>query len=141
MEKFLLSLLLAGDELHVVHQQQRGLPVLLPKLGVFALADGGHQLVGEVVALDIHDLRVGVVLLQPVGDGVEQVGLAQAGVAVDEQRVIVCARALGHGVGGGVGQLVAGPHHIVFKGENAGIPHVLRVIRRHAVVGRQLLVV
>ena len=49
MEKFLLGLLLAGDELHVIHQQQVGLAVFFPHFGGFALPDGVHQLVRQVI--------------------------------------------------------------------------------------------
>ena len=141
MEKLLLGLLLAGDKLHVVHQQQRRLAIFLPELGVLALPDGGHQLVGEVVALDIDDLRVRPVLLQPVSDGVEQVSLAQTRVPIDEQGVIVGAGPFGHGVGGGIGQLVAGAHHIGLKGERARVLQIPRIVGPHAVIGRQLVVV
>ena len=51
-----------------------------------------------------------------VGDGVEQVGLAQAGLPVDEQGVVVLRRVLGHRQGGGVGQLVGVAHHEALEG-------------------------
>ena len=51
-----------------------------------------------------------------VGDGVEQVGLAQAGLPVDEQGVITLPRVVGHRPGGGVGELVGGAHHEPLKG-------------------------
>ena len=41
-----------------------------------------------------------------VGDGLHQVGLAQPGGAVDEERVVGLARRFGGGVGGGGGELV-----------------------------------
>ena len=41
-----------------------------------------------------------------VADGVHEVGLAQADAAVQEQRVVGVARALGDAQGGGVGQAV-----------------------------------
>ena len=63
MEELLLGLLLTGDELHVIHQQQCRLAVFLPELGVFSLPDGGHQLVGKVVSLDVYHLGVRIVLL------------------------------------------------------------------------------
>ena len=44
-------------------------------------------------------------------DGVQQVGLAQTGGAVDEQRVVAAARGLGHAEGGGEGELVRGALH------------------------------
>ena len=71
MEKFLLGLLFAGDKLNIVHQQQRRLTVFLAELEVFAFTDGGHQLVGKIVALDIDDTAVGAIFLHLMGNGVE----------------------------------------------------------------------
>ena len=50
-------------------------------------------------------------------DGQQQMGLAQAGIAVDKQGVIERARVLRHGNGRGVGVFVGGPDHEVIKGE------------------------
>src|SRR5206468_10484065 len=61
-----------------------------------------------------HD-DVGQVLADVVADGVEEVGLAEAGVAVDEQRVVGLGRLLGHGQGGGVGEAVRLPDHEVLE--------------------------
>ena len=68
-------------------------------------------------------------------------GLAQTGVAVDEQRIVIFTRMLGHGPGRGVGQLVAGAHHIGFKGEGVRIDQRAGMIGRNAVIGGQLLVI
>ena len=46
-----------------------------------------------------------------MADGLEQVGLAEAGVAVDEQRVVLAGRRLGDGQGGGVGEPVGRADH------------------------------
>ena len=61
MEELLLGLLFAGDELHVIHQQQVCLAVLLPHLRrlVGTGLDGGHQFVGQIVALTYAILAVG----------------------------------------------------------------------------------
>ena len=120
MEELLLGLLLAGDELHVIHQQQVGLAVFFPHFGGLALPDGVHQLIGQVVALDIGDFGMGVVFPNDVGDGVDQVGLAKAGVSVDEQRVVILGRMVGHRLGGGVSKLVGRAHHESIKGELVG---------------------
>jgi len=141
VEEFLLRLDLAGDELDIVHQQHRGLPVFLPKLGVAVLPDGADQLVGEVVALDIDDAGLRPALLHQMSDGVQQMGLAQTGIAVDEQGVVALRRLLRHGFGGGVGQLVLGPHHIRLKRKGVGVEQVAGLVGGHAVVGGQLLVV
>ena len=51
-----------------------------------------------------------------VGDGVEQMGLAQAGFAVDEEGIVALGRLVGHAPGCGVGKLVGGAHHKFVKG-------------------------
>jgi hypothetical protein len=57
-----------------------------------------------------------VVVVDGVGDGVEQVGLAQPGFSVDEQGVVVLGGVVGHGPGGGVGKLVGRAHHKALEG-------------------------
>ena len=141
MEELLLRLYLSGDELNIVHQQNVRLPVLLPELRVAVLPDGGHQLVGKVVALDVYDLRRGPLFPQGVGDGVQQVGLAQSAVAVDKQRVVVLAGLLRHRLGGGEGQLVLRPDHIRLECESLRLRQVAGPVGRNAVIGRQLLIV
>ncbi len=116
MEHLLHGGVLAGDELHVVHQKDVGGAELLPELLVAALPDGLDELVGEGVALDIDDAVVRVLVVDLVGDGVEQVGLAQARLPVDEEGVVVHGRVVGHRPGGGVGELVGGAHHEPLKG-------------------------
>ncbi len=56
--------LAAGDELDIVHEKEVRLAVLVPHLGALggACLDGGHQFIGEVVALDVGDAGVAVVL-------------------------------------------------------------------------------
>lgn len=76
-----------------------------------------------------------------MGDGVEQMGLAQSGVAVDEQRVEVFRRFIRHGPCRRIGQLVLRPHHIRLEGEGVGIQQGAGLIRGHTVIGSQLLVV
>ena len=76
-----------------------------------------------------------------MGDGVEQMGLAQSGVAVDEQRVEVFRRLIRHGPCRRIGQLVLRPHHIRLEGEGVGIQQGAGLIRGHTVIGSQLLVV
>ena len=77
-----MGLFLAGDKLNVIHQQQILVPVLLPEGVGAAQADGFGQLVGELVTLDVDDLIVRMILPDGVINGVEQMGLAQTGLAV-----------------------------------------------------------
>ena len=52
-----------------------------------------------------------------MGDGVEEVGLAQSRVAVNEEGIVVLAGSVSHRPGGGAGQLVGGAHHEGLEGE------------------------
>ncbi len=64
------------------------------------------KLVHERVAGDVEKLRVRLLVEDFLADGLQQVGLAQPDAAVDEQRVVGGARLIGHGHGGGVGELI-----------------------------------
>ena len=121
MEKLVLCLYLAGYELDIVYQHQIGLPVLGAEVAGLAGADGFDKIIDELVALDIEDPGGGILLMDDVGNGVEQMGLAQARTAIDEQGVVVLARRVGHGAGGGAGQLVGGAYHEGLKGELAAV--------------------
>ena len=62
MEKFFLRLFFAGDELHVVHQQDVRITVFVVKFQLFTFANRLDQGVGEIVAFDIDDFGPGIVL-------------------------------------------------------------------------------
>ena len=117
MEKFLLGGFLAGDKLNIIHEKQVCFPVFAAEFDIFTVFNGVDQLVGELVALDVDNVGVGIFLADTVGDGVEQVSLAHAGRTVDEQGVIHLPRGLGHGDGGGVGEAVRRANHEVIEGE------------------------
>ena len=106
MEKFLLRGVLARDELNIVHEEEVGVAVFVTELEVLAAADGVDQLVCELVALDIDDVIVRVLALDLVGDGIEQVRLAEAGFAVDEKGIIGVRGVVRDGAGGGKRVLV-----------------------------------
>ena len=83
---------------------------------VARLPAGVDHLHGKVVALDVGDLFRRVVLLDELPDGLQQVGLAQAGVAVDEEGVVALAGVVRHADGGRVGELVRIADDEVVKG-------------------------
>ena len=116
VEELVLGLLLAGDELDVVHQKQVDLAVLVAEFLRGAALDGAHQLIGKLVALDVDDGLVRPALVDGVADGQQQVGLAEAGIAVDKERVVGLAGILRHGGGGRVGEAVGVAHDEVVKG-------------------------
>ena len=112
MEKFFLRLLFAGNELYIVHQQDVCVAVFVVKFQLLALTDSLNQSVGEIIALDIDNLGPGIVLADGMGNSVDQMGLAQSRVAVDQQGIVRLCRRVGHGPGRGMG-------HKIFKGELA----------------------
>ena len=57
-------------------------------------------------------------------------GLAQAGVAVDKQGVVILSRVLGYRYGSGIRQLVGGPHHKRVKGKFVGRKPVILAFDR-----------
>ena len=116
MEHLLLGGIPAGNELYIVHEKNISPPVLVPELLVPALPDGGDQLVGKGVPLDIDNFISWIAGVYGVGDGIEQMGLSQAGVAENKQGIVVFSRIVGYFPGCGVGQLVRGTHHKVLEG-------------------------
>ena len=140
VEKLLLGGLLAGNELDIVHQQQVCHAVLHAEVLGAAGADGGDQLIGELLAGNIHDDEVGVGALDLGLDGGEQMGLAQTGAAVDEQRVVGAGGIGRHRLRSSKRKLVGGAFDKVLEGElvvalrGGGVCLVL--LGQHHLVGR-----
>ena len=103
-------------------------------------ADGGDQLVGELLTGDIHDDEIGVGALDLGLNGGQQMGLAKAGAAVDEQGVIGPGGVCRHSLRSSKRKLVGRPLDEVFKGElivalrGGGVCLVL--LGQHYFVGR-----
>ncbi len=106
VKEFFLRLLLAGEDVDVVDEQQVGLAVTPLEVIHRAVLDGVDDVVEELLGGDICDPDGGVALQDPVGDGLHQVGLSEAGGAIDEERVIRLARRFGDRRGGRGGELV-----------------------------------
>ena len=116
VEELLLELLGAFEELDVVDQQHVEVAV--------AALEAGHRLGADRVDEFVHE-RLGGDVAHPlvpehgadvVPDRVQEVGLAQPGRAVDEQRVVGPAGALGDGQGRGVREAVGGPDDELVEG-------------------------
>ena len=140
VEELFLGGLLAGDELDIVHQQQVGHAVLHAEVLGAAGADGGDQLIGELLAGHIHDDEVGVGAFDLGLDGRQQMGLAKARAAVDEQRVVSAGRVGRHRLRRSKRKLVGGALDEVLEGElvvalgGGGVRLVL--LGQHHLVGR-----
>ena len=123
VEEFLLHRLLAAEKLHVVHQQHIDLTVLLTELDHGFHLERLDHLVDKIVDLDVADGLVGIILFDLVLNGKEQMGLAQARIAVKKQRIV--------GVGG-----IGGDRHacrvrkVVGGTDDKGIKGVFVVIDR-----------
>ena len=94
------------------------------------VADAVDEVVGELLGVHVAHPDAGVEVARVVADRVQQVGLAQPGLAVDEQRVVGLGRRLGDRDGGGVGEPVA-------RADDEGVEGVLRVESRLPRRGRR----
>ena len=141
MEEFLLRLLLAGDKLHVIHQQQVSLAVLILELSGGTRADCLNQFIGEIVTLDVDNVAVGVTLTDLVGDGIDQMGLAEAAVTVDKEGIVPLGGFFRDGLGCGMGKLVAAADNEGIKGEFAAFEQGRGLFLRDLAVILKLLVV
>ncbi len=83
---------------------------------VSAVADGVDERGREVLAGGVADLEAAAVALDVVADRVQEMGLAEAGSAVEEERVVGLRGQLGDGEGGGVGEAVALADHELVEG-------------------------
>ena len=107
-----------GDELDVIHQEHLHAAVPLAQVEQAVRQGGVHHLPGERLALDGEDPDLRAVALQAAPDGVQQVGLAESGLAVDDERVVggVLDPGGADGAGGVVGAAVAVPDHEFLEG-------------------------
>ena len=115
VEELLLRLLLAGQHMHVVDEQQVGLTVATLELVHRAFFDGVDHVVQELFGGDICDPHRRIALQDAVGNGLHEVGLAEPGCPVDEERVVRLARGLGDRGGGRSSELVGLADHEMAK--------------------------
>jgi hypothetical protein len=106
VEERLLRLGPTLQELDVVDEQDVDLAVPGLEGGAPVVRDRVDEVVGEFLTRHVSDLHPGVEGLRVVADGVQEVGLAETGVAVDEERVVGLRGSLGDGDGGRVRESV-----------------------------------
>ena len=88
VEELFLEPFLAFDELDVVDEQNVDFAVPPLELNRRVLTDRVDELVEERLGRDVPHGEVWIVRVDIVGDGSQQVRLAEAGVAVDEEWVV-----------------------------------------------------
>ena len=123
-----MELFLSLDELDVVEEQHVDGAVVLLELGhsTAAQAHGIDELVEELFGRHVAHPIGRVVDGHVVGDGLQEVRLAETGVAVDEQRVVRPRRCLGDAERCGVSEAVGGTRDECLE----GVPAVHRLARQ-----------
>ena len=116
MEELFLGGVLAGEELDVIDQQRIDLLELLFELRHGLVGQGFHHRVEELLGAQVQHAHARVVGAHEIAGGVHQMGFAQAGASVKQQRVVGLARILGDLQGHGVAHLVAFADHEVVEG-------------------------
>ncbi len=97
VEELVLRGFLAGEEMNVVDQEQVEFAVTAAERGDAAGLESLDEIVGESLGRDVGDAGLRVAGVDRVSDRVHQVGLAETGRTVDEERVVIVAGFLGDG--------------------------------------------
>ena len=116
-QQLLLGAAAPGQQVHVVQEDDVALQQLVGERLQGAGGDGGGDVVDQLVGGAADDVEVGATVQRQVADGVQQVRLADAGLAVEEERVVAGARRLGGTARGGRGHLAAGAGDEGVEGE------------------------
>ena len=142
VEELLLCALLAADKLDIVHQQHICRPVLVVELVGGVVADRLDDLIGELLPFDVDAVVIRVVFLDLVHDGQHQMGFAQPGPAVDEQRVVRLGGVGRHRLSRRMGKLVGVAHDKGGKGVLivAALAALFDLLRAVPVEGGALLI-
>ena len=106
MEELRLRLGFAAEKLHVVNQERIDAAQAVGKRLLRLAGERGEEFIDVLFGIHIHH-RGAAVAAQCVASGVHQVRFAEAGTAVDEQRVAVGEEMpAGDALGGGEGFVV-----------------------------------
>ena len=107
MEELFLGGVLAGEKLDVIDQQRIDRAEATLELIHVLGAQGIDHAADKLLGAQVKHLAGGIVLAHQVAGGVHQVGLAQAGAAIQQQGVEGTPRIGGDLDGGGLAQFVA----------------------------------
>ena len=133
VEEFFLRAVLAGEKLDVVDQQRVHLLELALELIHRLFLQGPDHGAEELFRAQVQHARGGVGLAHRVAGSQHQVGLAQPGAAVQQQRVVRAVTGLGCRLERRrEAQLVAAAFHEIGK----GVVRVQIAVERHRRYGR-----
>ena len=116
VKKLLLSSRLICQDLNVVHDKYVDMAVAIAKGVGVALPKGGDEVVNELLTGKVENSRGRFRQGQFVGDGLDKVGLSEPDGPIKEERVEGGGRPIGHPLGSGMGEPIAGPDDEVLKG-------------------------
>ena len=88
MEKFLLAPFLAGEKLDVIDEKHIGLTVFLAELHQCPVLNRVDELVCELLARQVNDLRSFPLGQNMVADGVQKVRFSKSAHAVNEEWIV-----------------------------------------------------
>src|SRR3954451_2768877 len=134
VEELLPRLVLAGEKLDVVDENHVRLAEAFLEADRASFPHRLDEFARELLDGRVANMQTGAVALYVVSDGVQQVGLAEPGPAVDEERVVGLAGELGHGEGGSVAEAVSATDHELLE----GVLRVEAALLHRSAVGRAL---
>src|SRR5690606_21152729 len=152
MEELLLGALLVGEELDVIYEQGIDATVITLELFNGVILQRLHHILHKPLGVHVDDFGVLLALLDGVANGMQQVGFAQTGAAIEEQRIVSATRVIGYLAGSRTGQLVGltldevldGMVHVGFAlvvrlslGVSLAFPALLQVIHRRSTPRRR----
>ena len=108
VEEFLLGGLFAAEEMDIIDDQEIELAHAMAEGVELVAAKGGEKFVSEFLAGEISPSAGGVVLDEALAQAVEEMGLAQAAGAVEEEGVVLAAGEFGDVLDGIAGELAGG---------------------------------
>ena len=107
VQKLLLRGLLVGEEMDVIDQEHINASKAVPKRIAVVALDCIDEMIGKFFAGDINAIELGVLLFDSIIDRLQQVRLAEAAPAVDEQRVVLGRGVLDHADRTSLGESIA----------------------------------
>ena len=116
IEEFLLGFFLTDDELEIVDDEDVEFAEFKVEFFAFAEFNGVDEIGIEVGDGSVEDFEGRVAREEGVADGLDEVGFAEAGAAVEEEGVVAGAGGVDDAAGGGNGEVVVATDDEIIKG-------------------------